>query len=102
MTIAEEVAAIGFLSVHDAARTLCVHRGVRFEDVGDRRWGHRMANGWRANVRREVWWTLRQVRLCGAPKWSYPEIASVWGNSHATVMESVKKHDRLLARSEAA
>jgi hypothetical protein len=94
MNTAEEVAAIGFMSVHDAARTLCVHRGVRFEDVGDR--------GWRANVRREVWWTLRQVRLCGAPKWSYPEIASVWGNSHATVMESVKKHDQMRARSEAA
>ena len=51
-----------------------------------------------AVLRQELMWTLRQVKIDGRPRYTYPQIAKFLRRDHTTIIHGVKAHEQRIAR----
>ena len=81
------------MTMRDIARDFEVKRNVNLEIIKSRERLHKIAV-----LRQELMWTLREVKINGRPRYTYPQIAKFLRRDHTTVIHGVKAHEQRIAR----
>jgi len=81
------------MTMTDIARDFEVKRNIDIEIIKSRERLHKIAV-----LRQELMWTLRQVKINGRPRYTYPQIAKFLRRDHTTVVHGVKAHEQRIAR----
>ena len=81
------------MTMTDIARDFEVKRNIDIEIIMSRERLHKIAV-----LRQELMWTLRQVKINGRPRYTYPQIAKFLRRDHTTVVHGVKAHEQRIAR----
>ena len=81
------------MTMLDIARDFEVKRNIDIEIIKSRERLHKIAV-----LRQELMWTLRQVKINGRPRYTYPQIAKFLRRDHTTVVHGVKAHEQRIAR----
>jgi len=80
------------MTMTDIARDFEVKRNIDIEIIKSRERLHKIAV-----LRQELMWTLRQVKINGRPRYTYPQIAKFLRRDHTTVVHGVKAHEQRIA-----
>lgn len=94
------IARLATMPLRQAAEFLCYQHGTTLEELAMRS-RHLLRRRDDCRRRQAIWWTLRQIRTGNEPRWSYPDIAGVWGTAHSTVITAVQREDQRQTQSEA-
>ena len=81
------------MTMTDIARDFEVKRNVDLKVIMSRERLHKIAV-----LRQELMWTLRQVKINGRPRYSYPQIAKFLRRNHTTIIYGVRAHEQRIAR----
>jgi chromosomal replication initiation ATPase DnaA len=81
------------MTMKDIARDFEVKRNIDLEVIKSRERLHKIAV-----LRQELMWTLREVKINGRPRYSYPQIAKFLRRDHTTVIHGVRAHEQRIAR----
>ena len=81
------------MTMTDIARDFEVKRNVDLKVIMSRERLHKIAV-----LRQELMWTLRQVKINGRPRYSYPQIAKFLRRDHTTIIYGVRAHEQRIAR----
>ena len=81
------------MTMRDRARDFEVKRNVNLEIIKSRERLHKIAV-----LRQELMWTLREVKINGRPRYTYPQIAKFLRRDHTTVIHGVRAHEQRIAR----
>ena len=80
------------MTMLDIARDFEVKRNVDLKIIMSRERLHKIAV-----LRQELMWILRQVKINGRPRYTYPQIAKFLRRDHTTVVHGVKAHEQRIA-----
>lgn len=81
------------MTMLDIARNFEAERNVDLKVIMSREQLHKIAV-----LRQELMWILREVKINGRPRYSYPQIAKFLRRDHTTVIHGVKAHEQRIAR----
>jgi hypothetical protein len=81
------------MTMKDIARDFEVKRNIDLEIIKSRERLHKIAV-----LRQELMWTLREVKINGRPRYTYPQIAKFLRRDHTTVIHGVRAHEQRIAR----
>ena len=81
------------MTMTDIARDFQAERNVDLKVIMSRERLHKIAV-----LRQELMWILRQVKIDGRPRYTYPQIAKFLRRDHTTVIHGVKAHEQRIAR----
>ena len=81
------------MTMRDIARDFEAERNADLEIILSRERLHKIAV-----LRQELMWTLRQVKIDGRPRYTYPQIAKFLRRDHTTVIHGVKAHEQRIAK----
>ena len=81
------------MTMRDIARNFEAERNVDLKVIMSREQLHKIAV-----LRQELMWILREVKINGRPRYSYPQIAKFLRRDHTTVIHGVKAHEQRIAR----
>lgn len=76
------------MTMTDIARDFQAERNVDLKVIMSRERLHKIAV-----LRQELMWILRQVKIDGRPRYTYPQIAKFLRRDHSTVVHGVKAHE---------
>ena len=81
------------MTMRDIARDFEATRNVDLKVIMSRKQLHKIAV-----LRQELMWILREVKINGRPRYSYPQIAKFLRRDHTTVIHGVRAHEQRIAR----
>ena len=81
------------MTMLDIARNFEAERNVDLKVIMSREQLHKIAV-----LRQERMWILREVKINGRPRYSYPQIAKFLRRDHTTVIHGVKAHEQRTAK----
>lgn len=93
------VAQLSTMPLHQASEYLCGRHGATFAELTERS-RHLLRRRDDSRKRQAIWWTLRRIKTGMQPRWSYPDIAEVWGTNHSTIITAVQREERLRQTSQ--
>ena len=80
------------MTMLDIARDFEVKRNIDLEVIKSRERLHKIAV-----LRQELMWILREVKINGRPRYTYPQIAKFLRRDHTTVIHGVRAHEQRIA-----
>lgn len=81
------------MTMKDIARDFEAERNVDLKVIMSREQLHKIAV-----LRQELMWILREVKINGRPRYSYPQIAKFLRRDHTTIIYGVRAHEQRIAR----
>ena len=81
------------MTMLDIARNFEAERNVDLKVIMSREQLHKISV-----LRQELMWILREVKINGRPRYSYPQIAKFLRRDHTTVIHGVRAHEQRIAR----
>ena len=81
------------MTMTDIARDFEATRNVDLKVIMSRKQLHKIAV-----LRQELMWILREVKINGRPRYSYPQIAKFLRRDHTTIIYGVRAHEQRIAR----
>ena len=81
------------MTMLNIARDFEAERNVDLKVIMSREQLHKIAV-----LRQELMWILREVKINGRPRYSYPQIAKFLRRDHTTVIHGVRAHEQRIAR----
>ena len=81
------------MTMRDIARNFEAERNVDLKVIMSREQLHKIAV-----LRQELMWILREVKINGRPRYSYPQIAKFLRRDHTTVVHGVRAHAQRIAK----
>ena len=80
------------MTMLDIARNFEAERNVDLKVIMSREQLHKIAV-----LRQELMWILREVKINGRPRYSYPQIAKFLRRDHTTIIYGVRAHEQRIA-----
>jgi chromosomal replication initiation ATPase DnaA len=81
------------MTMLNIARDFEAERNVDLKVIMSREQLHKIAV-----LRQELMWILREVKINGRSRYSYPQIAKFLRRDHTTVIHGVRAHEQRIAR----
>ena len=80
------------MTMLNIARDFEAERNVDLKVIMSREQLHKIAV-----LRQELMWILREVKINGRPRYSYPQIAKFLRRDHTTIIHGVRAHEQRIA-----